>query len=564
LERFRSFEELKMFVETRRIETWYGLGGRATLFLSDSTGLKQARDWGIANEYEYSRTNIQVQGVDEADIVKSDGEYLYMVSNDRVLVVKAYPPEDASVVSRLVVGGPVYQIFLSDDRLAVFYDNCTSNRNRCIIRIYEVSDKRNPIVKREIAVEGDYLSSRMIGDYVYAVVKRDIWRVENEDDLPRIFFADKWEIPSPTRIYYSEIADYFYRFMTIVSLNVKDDGVKPNYFTMVSGSTTLMYVSNENIYLAIYCNGKTILHSIHIVDGEISRRADGRVPGAVLDQFSMDEYGGYFRVATTSQATDMFDTGWPVLLNENNVYILDENLALTGKLEHLAPGETIHSARFAENVCYLVTFRKIDPFFSIDVSNPNAPRVIGELKITGYSDYLHPYDQNHVIGVGKDTVPAEEGDFSWHQGVKISLFDTTEMDEPKEIAKYVIGDRGSSSPVLNDHKAFLLDNERDLLALPVTVTRIDKNRYPDSFPPNTYGDPIWQGAYVFKISLDLPEKMVLKGTITHINDGNVLDASRQIVRIMFIENVLYTVSQTKVKLNSLLDLSELRELSLDG
>jgi uncharacterized secreted protein with C-terminal beta-propeller domain len=278
----------------------------------------------------------------------------------------------------------------------------------------------------------------------------------------------------------------------------------------------------------------------------------------------MDEYGDYFRIATTSQATDLFETGRRMPPNENNVYILNKNLALVGKLEHLAPGETMHSARFMENVCYLVTFRKVDPFFSIDLSDPYAPKVIGELKITGYSDYLHPYDQNHVIGVGKDTVPAEEGDFSWHQGVKISLFDTTEMSEPKEIAKYVIGDRGSWSPVLNDHKAFLLDNERDLLAVPVTVTRINKNQYPDSFPPNTYGDPIWQGAYVFRISLDLPEKMSLRGTITHVEDGDIQNESSHIARILFIENVLYTVSQTKVKLNSLLDMSEIGELSLSG
>lgn len=562
LERFRSFEELKMFFETRRLEIWNDFGGRATLFLSDAGNLKQAR--GITNEYDYSRTNIQVQGVDEADIVKNDGEYLYVVVSDKVFIVKAYPPEDASVLCKLVVGGPVHQIFLSGDRLVVFYENRTQGTGTCAIRIYEVSDKRAPIVKNEIAVEGYYFSSRMISDYVYAVVKKSVWRVESEDDLPKIFFDDECEIPPPTKVYYSDTVDYEYVFAMIVGLNVKDDGKKPNYLTMVCGSTTFMYVSNENIYLAISYNGETILHSIHIANGQISHAADGRVLGTVLDQFSMDEYAGYFRIATTSQATDLFDTGRRMSPNENNVYILNANLGLVGKLEHLAPGETMHSARFVESVCYLVTFRKIDPFFSIDLSDPHAPRVIGELKITGYSDYLHPYDQNHVIGVGKDTVPAEEGDFSWHQGVKISLFDTTEMNEPKEIAKYVIGDRGSWSPVLNDHKAFLLDNERDLLALPVTVTRINKNQYPDWFPPNTYGDPVWQGAYVFKISLDLPEKMILRGTITHVEDGNIQNESNQITRILFIEDVLYTVSQTKVKLNSLLDLSEIKELNLNG
>jgi len=519
---------------------------------------------GLTNEYAYSRTNIQVQGVDEADIVKNDGEYLYIVANDKVFIVKAYPPEDAFVLSRIVVAGPVNQIFLSDERLVVFYENRTRDMDTCVIRIYELSNKSDPIVKREMGVEGDYFSSRMIDDYVYAVVKKNAWCVENEDDLPKIFLDNEWKTPSATEIYYSDIVDYDYSFATILSVNAKDDGKEPNYLTMVSGLTTFMYVSTENIYLAISYNGRTILHAIRISNGKISPTANGRVSGTVLDQFSMDEFGGYFRIATTSQATDLFETGRRMSLNENNVYILNSNLVLVGKLEHLAPGETIHSARFMGNVCYLVTFRQIDPFFSIDLSDPYAPRVIGELKITGYSDYLHPYDQNHVIGVGKDTVPAAEGDFSWHQGVKISLFDTTEMNEPKEIAKYVIGDRGSSSPVLNDHKAFLLDNEKDLLALPVTVTRINKNQYPDLFPPYAYGDLVWQGAYVFKISLDLPEKMSLRGTITHVEDGNVLSESSHITRILFIENILYTISQTKVKLNSLPDLSEIKELSLSG
>ncbi|NIP67558.1 hypothetical protein GWM83_02345, partial [Candidatus Bathyarchaeota archaeon] len=113
-----------------------------------------------------------------------------------------------------------------------------------------------------------------------------------------------------------------------------------------------------------------------------------------------------------------------------------------GRLEDLAPGEKIYSARFMGDRGYLVTFRKVDPLFVLDLSQPTNPKVLGKLKIPGYSDYLHPYDENHIIGVGKETVAAEQGDFAWYQGVKISLFDVTDVEDPREIDKYEIGDRG--------------------------------------------------------------------------------------------------------------------------
>ena len=141
---------------------------------------------------------------------------------------------------------------------------------------------------------------------------------------------------------------------------------------------------------------------------------------------------------------------------QNSIYVLDMNPTVIGKLQGLAKGETVHSARFMNTLCCLVTFRKVDPFFVIDLSDSWNPKVLGELKIAGYSDYMHMYDENHVIGAGKETVAAEQGDFSWYQGLKISLFDVTNVSDPKELARYIIGDRGSDSPVLNDHKVSCL------------------------------------------------------------------------------------------------------------
>ncbi|MFQ5758826.1 MAG: beta-propeller domain-containing protein, partial [Candidatus Bathyarchaeia archaeon] len=187
--------------------------------------------------------------------------------------------------------------------------------------------------------------------------------------------------------------------------------------------------------------------------------------------------------------------------------------------------------------------------------------------ITGYSDYLHPYDENHIIGIGKETVPAEEGDFSWYQGVKIALFDVSDVENPKEIDKYEIGDRGTESPVLRDHKAFLFDESKNLLVLPVLVAEIDEEKYPNGFPSNTHGEYVWQGAYVFNISLT--EKIVLKGRITHMeNDtslmksGYYFSSPYAVKRALYIGNVLYTISDKKIKMNNLQNLDEINEVEL--
>jgi len=555
LNKFKSYEELKEFLRYGTFDFrqfTYSQGGR---FL----GLAERNAMDI---YDYSRTNIQVEGVDEADIVKTDGEYIHIISGQKVIIVRAYPAEEAAVLSRITVNGTLKQIFINEGRLVIFYENGSWSEAETFINVYDVSDRGNPALVREIAVDGFYFSSRMIGDYVYVVIRKAASPVEGEVSLPKIHFKDEDKIVPATEIYYSDIADYGYIFTTIVAVNVREDEQAPTYGPILSGATTSMYVSLDNIYLAIVYGDKTVLHRIHIENGEISYVADGEVPGRVLNQFSMDEYEGYFRIATTSQMTSPPISSRMLLNLQNNVYLLNMDLETVGMLENIAPGENIHSARFMENRCYLVTFRKVDPFFVIDLSHPYSPEILGELKITGYSDYLHLYDENHVIGVGKETAPAEEGDFSWYQGVKISLFDVTNVSEPKELAKYEIGDRGTDSPVLNDHKAFLFDREKSLLVMPVLVAEIDERQYPRGVPPNTYGEIVWQGAYVFTISLMLEEKIVLRGTITHVENDNVHDASHHIKRALYIENILYTISDSKIKMNSLADLSEINELNL--
>jgi uncharacterized secreted protein with C-terminal beta-propeller domain len=552
--KFGSYEELKEFIKNARPQDYY-LYARSSSFTS---GTLKALDVN-----EYSKTNIQVQGVDEADVVKTDGEYIYVISGQKVVIVKAYPAEEAAVLSKITVDGTLNQIFINQQRLAIFYENYSDGETKTFIKIYGITDKENPSFKREITIEGRYFSSRMIGDYVYVITIKGAWLIDNEVSTPRICYEEKVKTVPATDIYYSDIVDYGYMYTTIVAVNVQEDGQEPNDETVLSGCTTDIYVSMENIYLAMCSGYKTVLHRIHIENGEISYASDGEVHGTVLNQFSMDEYEGYFRIATTSQITDISKNLFALMPSQNNIYILDMDLKIVGEIENIAPGEKIYSARFMGDTFYLVTFRKVDPLFVIDLSNPYNPEILGELEITGYSDYLHPYDENHVIGVGKETIAADEGDFSWYQGVKISLFDVTDMSEPKELAKFEIGDRGTDSPVLRDHKAFLFDREKNLLVLPVAVAKIDESQYPNGVPPYTQGEIIWQGAYVFIISLEIEEKILLKGTITHVENGNVHDTSHYVTRTLYIDDVLYTISKSKIKMNSLANLSEINELNLN-
>src|SRR5660397_98692 len=200
---------------------------------------------------------------------------------------------------------------------------------------------------------------------------------------------------------------------------------------------------------------RTVIQKISIDNGDIQYQTKGEVQGSLLNQFSMDESGDYFRVATTSQF-------WTINSNiqYNNVYIMDSGLKIAGKLEKIAPDERIYSTRFIGNRLYMVTFKRMDPLFVIDLTDPNNPQVLGQLKIPGFSDYLHPYDENHIIGVGKETGQNEWGGVST-KGVKISLFDVSDVNNPKQLDTYEIGQPGTDSEALQDHKAFLFDKEKD-------------------------------------------------------------------------------------------------------
>jgi uncharacterized secreted protein with C-terminal beta-propeller domain len=370
--------------------------------------------------------------------------------------------------------------------------------------------------------------------------------VKFEISLPEISITGNVRTIQATEIYYFDVPDYSYEFTTIMAINTQDDDEEITTETILMGTAHDIFVSPNNIYIT-YTNSwyvplvdgdenwteKTAIHKIAIANGEIEYKSQGEVPGCVLNQFSMDEYQGYFRIATT--------TGWS---DQNHVYILDGDLNIAGKLEGLAPGERIYSARFMGGRAYLVTFRQVDPLFVLDLSDPRDPKVLGKLKIPGYSDYLHPYDETHIIGVGRET------------GVKIALFDVSDPENPREISKYEVGNWSIDSYALDDHGAFLFSRSKNLLVMPI-------------------GYYSRQEAHVFNVSLE--DGIVLKGTIAHVgSDENWPYKSHDaftcvypwyyrdysVKRSLYIDNVLYTISDGLVKMNDLKDLNEINKIEL--
>ncbi|NIQ34119.1 MAG: hypothetical protein GTN80_10865, partial [Nitrososphaeria archaeon] len=324
---------------------------------------------------EYSTTNIQVAGVDEADIVKTDGEFIYVASNNRFLIVEAFPPKDMKVISATLVKGRIIGLFINGDRLVVFEESESSvisspNVSEEIlpprlygvnIKVYDVLEREDPSLVREVFVSGVYVNSRMIGDFVYVVGSQpatywiqESWKVV----LPTISVdGEAREIPA-SQIHYADSSDVPTTYTLIVALDVGEEGEEPEWEVFLTGIATSIYVSPENIYITMPKDGwwegegSTVIHRIAVDGSDIACVASGEVPGRVLNQFSMDEFRGYFRIATTtghvaqSQAT-----------SANHVYILDEAMKIVGRLEDLAPGERIYSARFMGERCYLVTFK---------------------------------------------------------------------------------------------------------------------------------------------------------------------------------------------------------------
>lgn len=608
---FSSVDEIKNYLNSNSLnslslpnEYW---ARPDNVFTSGST---DKGTYGVTTDY--STTNIQVAGVDEADTVKTDGQYIYTLSSkqatspsysydsfsqvsNNIYIVSANP-QNPDIISKIVLDKQSTPIgmFLSSDskKLVVFESKYQSfpygSREITImpyyssqftaIYVYDISNKAYPTLARNLTVTGNYFNSRMIGNYVYAVTSQNAYIYDDVVPVPALYNGGIASASSASSIYYADMnQSSSYSFTSFYGLDLSNDLEQPAKMTVLMSGASTMYVSPDNIYVAYpnWVNGSdvTAIYRVKIDGLQLTLQAQGNVPGYTINQYAIDEYSGNLRIATNLwQYTAQSDVlGWQQGAQVNNVYVLDQNLAIIGRLEGLAVGENLHSVRFMGERGYLVTFKMTDPLFVIDLSQPSNPTVLGELVIPGYSDYLHPYDATHLIGVGKEAVDSGH-DFAFYQGVKLALFDVSNVNNPVQVANYVIGDRGTDSAVLSDPKAFLFDKTKDLLVMPVSLALLsEENRQQQGSA--AYGRTVWQGAYVFSVSAN--GNFTLKGTVTHLdasllnstgylNDSNnyYTTQNQWITRTLYIDNTLYTISNSEVKLNSLTNLSEIARVNL--
>lgn len=499
---------------------------------------------------EYSTTNVQVKEVDEGDIIKTDGENIYVVTRNCMHIMKAYPAKDAEILSTLRFAGSPQALYISGNRVVLiatdhwtrpvtecrpgFCNGYSSSTQRTLVYVFSIKDPANPVQVRELAIDGGYTSSRMIGSQLYFVTGTSIPYQLDDLELPTIH-DDHGGITTPP-VYGFNTTDNAFAFSTIGSLDVGGNTpVMAKSFLV--GTAGTVYVSPTHLYIAVpdqtlyRSSPSTTIHSFAIDNGKISYAAGGNVDGTLLNQYSLDEYDGNLRVATTITAgswrwnTDSY----------SKITVLDKNLDILGTLPDIAPGERIYAARFMGDRLYLVTFRQTDPFYVIGLADPKHPVILGELKLPGFSNYLHPYDADHIIGIGKESQSGP---------VKIALFDVSDVSRPVLKDSESLGGTYSSSPVLDDPKAFLFDKEKNLLVLPVHLNN-GEYRCPVSGPCTA--PTVWGGVYVYGVN---PKTgFVLKGTVTHYD--NYYGAQDPVRRSLYIEDTLYTMSEKKIVMSDL-------------
>lgn len=572
LNKVGSLDKLKELIKqsqnSNRQWNSFGLDSIMESATADTAIKSEAQSTTTTNK-TYSDTNVQVENVDESDIVKTDGNFIYYVANNEVYIIEANSLEIKTKLEYENKEFSPSQIFLAKDKLIVigyksqystlartYVDSIMPLSSGTMAIVYDITNRSNVIKLREVSIEGNFLSARMVDNnvylvtnkYVYIPYKTDINDLKEEDLVPyymdTAISQEKCNVPL-NDIYYIPKCEDTNSYLILASFNI--DNEKEVELETILGGGNNVYCSEENIYIAktIYeynlleeaksalgirnTTVHTEIYKFALNDGNISYEKNGTVPGYIINQFSMDEYDGFFRIATTKQ------TNWDSDTSTNNLYVLDTNLSTVGSVQNLAKGEKIYSVRFMGKKAYVVTFKQTDPLFVIDLSKPTTPEVLGELKIPGYSQYLHPYDETHLIGFGYNTETVDNGygEIVRNTGMKIALFDVTDVENPKELHKVDIGTAGTYSEILNNHKALLFSKEKNIIAFPITISEKYNVRF--------------QGAIVYGLDLEngFQERARIpnKDSVTSSN----YNYNYQIQRILFIDDNLYTLSRSLIK-----------------
>lgn len=535
---------------------------------------------------DYSTTNIQVENVDEADIVKTDGEYVYSISDDTVYITYAKNPTEMNVVAK--IEEPLSNIYpedliLQNNKLVVI----SGNNTKTIVKVYDLADIENPDKIKEFEINKEYYTSRYINGNLYVISSG---RVLSEGNLE---YVEDGATVNPDKPNAYKINDLYTRMQTVIAsynLNTPENKIKVQSYLM---DVENAYISEKNMYLidngysgsrdvefsdifglkglleigdAIEESDSTYGSNIYKFnfkeDGSVEYQTKTQVEGTTIDQFSLDEKDDNLRIA-------LYTT------KGSRVVVLDNNLKQLGETAYLAKGEKMYSARFVGDRAYLVTYKNVDPLYSIDLSDPANPKALGALKIPGYSTYLQPYDENHIIGFGfqteeivrRNSLGRVTSSSSKVTGMKMALFDVTDISNPKMISEEVIGDSKTNSTVLENHKALLLDKERNLLAIPIknyttdlSITEEDDissatKSYTSYLKSRTY-NKVGYAVY----SLDIANGFNLRGIITHDVNSNAYTSD---IRGLYIDDTVYTVSNKEIKANNIDTLAEIKEVLFD-
>lgn len=549
---------------------------------------------------DYSTTNIQVENVDEADITKTDGDFIYSLSDDKVVITDVQDPNNIKIASKIAISSGVPEdLILYNNKLVIISAETSSStwytsKYNTIVDIYNIDNKENPIKVKNYKLFEPYYTSRCIGNRLYVISSGNL---RKESDKIVTYYTEnnkQIDLDLDNMFYLKNVDTNVQTLISTVDLDNPTDNVSiQSYLIDISNA----YVSENNIYLldqeysyndvppisslfslkgvlglwdyendSSYSNRTTYIYKFNINnDGSVKYDTKTKVSGQTINQFSIDEYDGNLRVA-------LYDN------NGSKVVVFNKNLDKIGETSYLAKGEKMYSSRFIGSKAYLVTYKTIDPLYVIDLSNPTNPTVLGELKIPGYSTYLHPYDENHLIGIGMETEEKINRNSSGKvistsaviTGMKMALFDVSDVNNPKQISSTVIGDKRTTSAILTNHKALLFSKEKELLAIPV-------NNYDEDFEitnssesyssiVNSYTNYnksyISEGYLVYKINLE--DGFNLKGAITHdyTKSNYSYSTKTNLLRGLYIEDNLYTISESTIKVNKLDNLELIGGLNL--
>lgn len=445
---------------------------------AETEAQSSADDMATGGTSDFSTTNLQVEDVDEGDVVKTDGDYLYIIHENRlvrIIKINGAEMEETAVINldEDQSQESIQEIYLTGNTLNIIsqgYKNGLEQKEEDTYYIdyrpitsvytYDLSNPENPKLTGQVSQDGNYNTSRKTGDHIYLFT--DYYNYSVYESGGDSGYSPKDVIPlvndsmlEPADIYLPvQPQDSSYMVISSISMENPDEIVDKK---AIMGSASQFYITTENIYIqssnwrASFDN--TSIAKFHFEAGKITGESAGLVRGTITDSFAINEYNGYLRVLTSSWSDD----------EVNYVYVLDEQMNITGKIEGLAQGETIYSARFMGKTGYFVTYQQVDPLFSVDFSDPANPKILGELKITGFSEYLHFYGQDQLLGIGWETDPDNGAEL----GLKLSMFDISDPENIKEVNKTVI-ENIDSFPGEYNYKALTVSPEKNIIGFVTT------------------------------------------------------------------------------------------------